>query len=34
MGGELVLLGLGSGVIGLLWVLVLAVWEESEQHPR
>lgn len=34
MAWELVLLGLGGGIIGLLWVLVVALWEETERPPQ
>lgn len=31
---ELMLVALGSGVIGLIWVLMMALWEDSHRQSR
>ena len=31
---ELMLVGLGSGVIGLVWIVIVALREESHRHSQ
>ena len=31
---ELILVALGSGIIGLFWVLIMALWEDSQGPSR